>query len=374
MTWWPFRKREFEGGSVRLIDGRIWSPNGITRGDVALVNGRQTEEASDLPSGALQIDLAGLLVTPGLVDACHPLAEDCLPPLAPGPYTDRQRREEDLVQLQPSAIDWAAKLPPERRLAAGVLDCLRNGVTCVASPDAPDGEPPALRTADTVWVRSLVWEKDPARVFARANSKPVLVSAADGTSRAAGREMDRLAEMNMLAANLALVGGAALTPSDAAKLAEVGATLVWRPVVDEYVLGLTVSPDVFTTPGLQILIGGGSRRDGGRGLLAALQAADRLGFLPRERLLDAATSLGGRLLCGNVSRETSGDLCVWDADDLEDAVFARGALALQMVLVDGRVVLCREAMYAKMGQPEHLHLVEGADDLYCMIDRAECFT
>ena len=233
-----------------------------------------------------------------------------------------------------------------------------------------------------MWIQSLLWDKNPAKAFAKAGGRPVLVSAADGTSRAASREVDRLADGDMLAPNLLVVGGAGLTPADAKRLAAAGSWLVWRPVVDQFVLGQTAPPDVFATPGLKILVGAGSRRDGGRGLLAALQAADRYGYLPRERLLAAVTQAGREALqadAASVSRETSvdarlADLAFWDATSFEEAVFDKGRDSLQMVMVGGEVVLCREHLLGKLGRPERLKPVAGQENFFSVIENTECFT
>ena len=389
---WPFRSSQKSADAVALVGGRWWSPEEIREQCIFVEDGRaKICDATRLPSGVRRIDLDGLLVAPGLVDACHTLGEDCLPPLAPGPYTDRHRREEDIIRLQPAPQTDVNKLPDSERLEAGVLSCLLDGVTCVASPEMPKGNPMPLRAPAATWIRSLLWDKDPAKAFAKANGRPVLICATDGTSRAAAREMERLAEWKMLAPNSLIVGGAALNPADAARLASAGAWLVWRPIVDQFVLGQTLPPDVFGTPGLRILIGGGSGRDGGRGLLAALQAADRLGYLSRERLLSAATISGRQALQVDttvVSRETSSggskksdvqntflaDLSFWDASTLEEAIFEKGRSALQMVIVNGVAVLCRDKYLTKIGNPPHLRRVAGHDEFFSVVDQPACFT
>jgi imidazolonepropionase-like amidohydrolase len=173
------------------------------------------------------------------------------------------------------------------------------------------------------------------------------------------------------------IGGVALTPDGSRHLAAAGAFLVWRPVTDEYVLGRTINADVLNQTGLQVLLGAGSRRDGGQGLLAALQRADHLGHLDRHQLLDAVTNLAAsafQIPAGRIREGHYADFAVWRAETAESAIFELGRPALEMVILDGRVVLCRDAYRHLLPNASQLAPVENEPDLFCVIADAPCFT
>ena len=309
--------------------------------------------------GVDAIDLGGLLVAPGLCDADRPLDEEGLSPIFPGPYLDRARRETAIA----AAADFANQVAEPDAWRAGTLSLVKEGATCAAGARRAPSLPIAIRNPDAVWLQPLVLERNPARRFAKAGiDVPVFVPLADGDSRDSARETGRIAEWNMLQPNLIAVGGVGLRADDARDLAAAGAALVWRPLVDEFVLGRTIGADVLRTPGLRLLIGGGSPRDGGKGLLAALRRADRLGIVSRDRLLDAVTVEAGRafrLPLGVIEPGAWADLSVWRADSFADAVFEHGAAALEMTVVAGQVALCRPEIGTKLGAATDYRTVGG---------------
>ncbi|MHA1568884.1 MAG: hypothetical protein ACTSXZ_05395, partial [Alphaproteobacteria bacterium] len=129
------KRKNHASPAFLLQGGRLWTPTGLREGDLLLRDGIISEIGKiEPPAEAVRIDLHGLLVTPGLIDAQHPLDEDCLPPLAPGPFTDWHRREEMIMREQPPVLAQADAISAEERVLAGVLNCLRNGVTTAVSP------------------------------------------------------------------------------------------------------------------------------------------------------------------------------------------------------------------------------------------------
>lgn len=314
-----------------LRNGSILTPAGIHKADLLIVGDRIAQITAAGPSDDREaIDLHGLLVTPGLVDAEHDLAADAQTPTLPGPYLDRARRNE---QRPETSADNGA-------IAAAADRLTKEGVTAVAGPTAPPTEN-GPRHIDGPRIASLVLDRNPAKTLARAKGLPVFVSAGDGDSRAAARDFTLLVEMGLLAQNLVVIGGTALRRDDAQKLADAGATLVWRPITDEFVLGRTIDADVTGLTDLRLLIGAGARRDGGEGLLAALKRADALRLINRARLLRAVTTAAAEafgLECGVITEGWLADMAVWDAPDLETAVFEKGAEALRLTIIGGRIV------------------------------------
>lgn len=376
--WFRRKKQSVEGPySLVLSNGRFATPEGVVHTNLQIRDNHIEKIGDDSHHHrSHSLDLDGMLVTPGLIDAEHPLDEDCFSPLKPGPYLDREKRQNEL-EVEFAEIIQQANKAGDIRFNAGFLDSLKNGVTTVASPRRPNVLPVPIRLPWSTWISSLIIEKNPAKKFVQARSEPVFVSLADGDSRAKSRELQLASEWGMLAPNLMAVGGVALTPNGSRHLAAAGAFLIWRPVTDEFIFGRSINADVLKQTGLQVLIGAGSRRDGGHGLLAALQRADRLGHLDRHQLLDAVTNLGAsafQMPAGRIREGHYADFAVWRADSVESAIFESGREALEMVILNGRVVLCRESSRHLVPNANRLLPVENEPGLYCVIDQAPCFT
>ncbi len=354
-----------------LRHARILSTDGVREGDLHLRNGRiASGPESTSASDEFEIDLDGLLIAPGLCDADHALDQDFLPPIFPGPYLDRDRREAEIEKESMNQPPEAKRADEDESFRAAALASLKEGVTCVASPRRPVGPTFPIRIPQAVWFSSLVAEKHPSHKFAKAENRPVFAPLADGDSRDCARETERFTEYGMLRDNLLAIGGVGLRPADAAALAFVGASLVWRPVTDEFVLGRTVGSDVLRAENLRVLLGAGSRRDGGKGLLAALRRADRLGHIDRARLLRAVTSDAGeafRLPVGVIRKSAWADLAVWRANNLAEAIFELGPAALEMTIAGGAVVLCRSSWASKLAFFEDLRPDSGDGGFFSVI-------
>ena len=358
--------------SIALIGGQYWTSAGIKTGDIILDRTLIhsigiLEKSNDIN----ELDVSSRLVTPGLIDSWHPLHEDNIPPMMPGPYLDRLRREEAINRNKPEALSNSAKIPVQKLIDKGVVNCLLNGVTAAASPVVRNEEYVKLRMLKSRWIEALLWEKNPKRILAKSDDVPIIVSAADGTGRSAIREIAQLDSMGAISDKLMICGGAGLSRTDAEKLAQAGAYLIWQPLVDRFVLGQTIPPEVFEVRDLKVLIGAGSTRDGGDGLLAAMQAADRFGYLDRSSLINAVTAVPAQafnLMTGKIEPGYLADLAVWSADSFEEAIFVKGREALELVIVDGIVVLAREKWIKKFGQGQNFYPVKEAEGFWGLFE------
>lgn len=370
--WFP----DIDNTPLALVGGRLWLPNGVRRGDLLIKEGRiATMGEFKIPRDAQVIEIPDLLIAPGLIDADHPLADDYLPPLLSGPYADRLSREEDIERAQPAAWVAARKIAAGKRARAGAIDCLRNGVTAVNSSDAE--KPAFLRPVKIKRIESLEHEKNPDKIFKKAGEQPVAVRLADGSNWNAAREFAKLADAGGIGANLLVVGGVALTCEQAQRLVASAAHLVWRPLVDRYVIGHTWSTDLVAAAGERLLLGAGSRRDGGKGLLATLQLAEKIGKMTQQTLIEAVTIRAAHALklpVGELKLGNFGDLSVWRADDLCAAVFRHDRSALQMAIIGGQVVLTRNEWLSALPNRRKMKPVPGDDETLTIIEPPECFT
>ncbi|HPQ70891.1 MAG TPA: amidohydrolase family protein [bacterium] len=361
---------------LALVGGRLWLPEGLRRGDIIIKEGRISALGEvKIPFGARVVEVPDLLIAPGLIDADHPLADDCLPPLLPGPYGDRAGREAEFERAQPATWVAAQKLAAGKRARAGALACLRNGVTVAVSTSAE--KPAVLRATKTAFIESLDLERNPEKIFKKAGKHAVAVRLADGSNWNATREFAKLEAAGGVGPHTLAVGCAGLSVEQAGRLAEAGAHLVWRPAVDRFVLGHSWPVELIKAAGDRLLLGAGSRRDGGEGLLQTLQLAEKIGKLAPNALIDAVTNRAARALkiaAGALEVGKWGDFSLWRAETMEEALFRQGKAALQMTIVGGQVMLTRKEWRDALPNRKQMKPVADEDNLLSVIAPPECFT
>jgi cytosine/adenosine deaminase-related metal-dependent hydrolase len=313
-----------------------------------------------------EVDLAGRLLLPGLVNAHDHLDFSTFPPLGRPPYA--------------SVYDWAAdvdagKGDPAARAALAVplvdrlfLGGLRNllaGATAVAHHGA--------------FHRSLAREGFPVRVLARygfAHSPgltrdlrktyrttdrrvPWLVHAAEGGDERCRAEVALLAEKNLLRENTVIVHGIATSAEDAARIAAAGASVVWCPESNRHLYGRAAPVAQLRSAGVRIGLGSDSPVSGVRDPLSNLAAARREGVFSDEALLELATresAAVARLPVGGVAAGAPADLIA--VEGLPALLDGRRA-AIALVLVAGRALYgAAELAAALLPKPTRL-AVEG---------------
>jgi cytosine/adenosine deaminase-related metal-dependent hydrolase len=328
---WLFGKqvKQPAGTVICLRGGLCWIDEKLVVADVLLEGGQIRAIGNPTaPEGTQEVDLKGRLVTPGLIDLDRNLIFDAVPVESPGPYLDRADRWAEIGFPDDPGPD---------EIETAIYAILKEGVTTAAGPKLVDTGG-RLRVASGPWVNSLLLERNPGAGLNRSRGGPVWVRVGDGDSKASRREFDLLVEHGLLAPNVLAVGGVGLKPSQAAKLADVGAALVWRPITDQFILGQTVSAEVLATPDLRVVLGGGARREGGRGLGAALQRADALGYMDRTSLIRSVTTGAAAALQvdrGRLAEGLAADLVIWNAPDIETALFDPSSGRASAVLVGG---------------------------------------
>jgi len=372
VAWLP----EMNETPLALVGGRLWLPDGVRRGDIIIKEGRIAALGEvKIPFGARVVEVPDLLVAPGLIDADHPLADDCLPPLLPGPFADRAGREAEFERAQPAAWVAAQKLAAGKRARAGALACLRNGVTAAVSASAE--KPALLRATKTALIDSLELERNPEKIFKKAGKHAVGVRLADGSNWNATREFAKLEAAGGLGPHTLAVGCAGLSVDNVRRLVEAGAHLVWRPAVDRFVLGHSWPIDLIEAAGENLLLGAGARRDSGEGLLATLQLAEKISKIQLAELVQAVTIRAARALkikAGALGVKHWGDLTIWRAQTMEEALFQRGKSALQMVVVGGQVVLARREWRDTLPNRKQMKPMPDEEDLLSVIEPPVCFT
>lgn len=324
--------------------------------------------AGSLPRGEREADLEGRFLLPGLLNGHDHLDFSTFPPLGRPPYASAYAWAADVdAGAGELAVRAALEVPLPDRLFLGGLRNLLAGVTAVAHHNP--------------YHRSLGRAGFPVRVLAKygfAHSPgltprlrktyrttdrriPWMVHLAEGTDERCRRELDALAEANVLRENTVIVHGIALGPEDAARIAAARASVVWCPESNRRLYGATAPVAALRAAGVRLGLGSDSPVSGVRDPLSNLAAARREGVLGDEELLDLATrgtAEVARLPAGGFEPGAPADLLAVSA--LERLLAGdRGAVSL--VLVGGRAVYGEPAVMRALSPASAVLFVDGAE-------------
>jgi cytosine/adenosine deaminase-related metal-dependent hydrolase len=322
------------------------------RGAIRIRSGRIEEVAGDLraQSGERLLDLDGLAVLPGLVNAHDHLDLDLLPRLGDPPYGNSYQWLDDLVRKRPRAGVDLARVSRIDRIAWGAYRNLFGGVTTVAHHGPlplpavlASGRLPVRLRLPFAWSDSLR-EPDAISRGRRAQGRmPFAIHLADGTDEMAARELDALDRAGLLGRGTVIVHGVALDADGCRRLGESGAALVWCPRTSHFLFG-TTAPVAEVPAGTAVALGTDSTMTGSVTLLDELRFAASLGLVDGERLLAMVTAEAARALAlpdhGAIRPGAVADLIALPAAPTAAEALLRatpGSLAL--VMVGGRLRL-----------------------------------
>jgi cytosine/adenosine deaminase-related metal-dependent hydrolase len=332
---------------VILRNARVREDGGLVVRDVAVSGDRVAAVApmGSLPRDAIEADLAGRVLLPGLVNAHDHLDFSSFPVLGNPPYASVY---EWSAAVDAGAGDLRARdalaVPLVDRLFLGGLRNLLAGVTAVAHHNP--------------FHRSLSRADFPVRVLARysfAHSPgltpslrrtyrttdrriPWMVHAAEGTDARARAELQLLVEANVLRQNTVIVHGIGLSPEDGARIAAAGACLVWCPESNRRLYGATAPVPSLRAAGVRVGLGSDSPVSGVRDALSNLAAARAEGLFGDEELIELATRDSGevaRLPVGGLAPGGRADLL---AVESVERLLSGERASVELVLRGGSVL------------------------------------
>jgi cytosine/adenosine deaminase-related metal-dependent hydrolase len=196
-----------------------------------------------------ELNLDGLEVLPGLINAHDHLHFALFPRLGSGPWANATEWARDIYRPDEDPIRTHRQVPKHLRLIWGGLRNLLAGVTTVSHHDPHhevfDGEFPVRVVKHFGYAHSLEFTKNVRECFdATPLGAPFLIHLGEGTDRSAAEEIFRLHEMGALDSRTVLIHAVGLAPEGWDLVKRVGASAIWCPRSNLFTLGRTFSPEL----------------------------------------------------------------------------------------------------------------------------------
>jgi len=194
----------------------------------------------------VDLDLDGLQILPGLINAHDHLQFALFPRLGSGPYPNATEWAHDIYHPERDPVRQNLLVPKHLRLIWGGLRNLAAGVTTVSHHDschpAFDEDFPVRVVKEYGWAHSLAFTEDVrARFEATPPSAPFVIHLGEGTDASAEEEVFRLHELGALDSRTVLVHAVGLTREGWDLVRSAGASVIWCPRSNLFTLGRTLS-------------------------------------------------------------------------------------------------------------------------------------
>jgi cytosine/adenosine deaminase-related metal-dependent hydrolase len=250
---------------------------------------------------AVEYDLTGHLLLPGLINAHDHLEFNLFPRLGNRHYANATEWASDVHRPAEHPVKEHLQVPKRARLLWGGIKNLLSGATTVSHHNPYDpavfnsGFP--VRVPERVgWAHSLEFSKDLLECYRRTPEPwPFIVHAAEGSDECARAEIPQLDHMGVLTQRTVLVHAVAAAAAEVETMKSRGASVVWCPSSNLFTLGRTLSPRMFEA-GVPIVLGTDSAMTAEGDLIDEMQVARATGRLSAERLYAMVTTDAARAL------------------------------------------------------------------------------
>jgi hypothetical protein len=234
----------------------------------------------------VELDLNGLRVLPGLINAHDHLHFSLFPRLGSGPYPNATGWAHDIYHPDREPARSLLAVPKHLRLIWGGLRNLLAGVTTAGHHDEYhpifDLGFPIRVVKQFGWAHSLAFTHDVRECFERTPpSVPFVIHLGEGTDAEAASEIFRLRELGALTERTVLVHAVALTGAGWDLVKCAGAAVIWCPRSNLFTLGRTLGREVIES-GVRIALGTDSPLTAEGDLLDEIRFAREFGAAARQ--------------------------------------------------------------------------------------------
>ncbi|HYE86992.1 MAG TPA: amidohydrolase family protein, partial [Vicinamibacterales bacterium] len=180
---------------------------------------------------------------------------------------------------------------------------------------------------------------------------PWMIHAAEGCDPDAAQELDRLDRLGCLRSNTVLIHGVAFSRTEADRVVEAGAGLVWCPSSNEFLFSRTADVRVFDDAD-RLALGSDSRLSGQGDLLDELKAAHATRQLSAEGLARIVTAGAAALLrlksAGRVAVGAPADITIVRplASCPFESLVAASRTDIRMTMINGKPAVGDPALAA----------------------------
>jgi cytosine/adenosine deaminase-related metal-dependent hydrolase len=207
----------------------------------------------------VDLELSGLQILPGLVNAHDHLHFSLFPRLGAGPYTNAIEWARAIYHPEEEPVRSHLAVPKRLRLIWGGLRNLLAGVTTVCHHDechpAFDENFPVGVLRRFGWAHSLEFTSDVRACFERTPpDAPFIIHLGEGTDEDAASEIFRLDEIGALTERTVLVHAVGLMDEGWKLVRRRGAGVIWCPRSNLFTLGRTLQTAEIP-PGVAIALG-----------------------------------------------------------------------------------------------------------------------
>jgi cytosine/adenosine deaminase-related metal-dependent hydrolase len=274
------------------------SPGRAERLDVAIAHGA-VRNMGRVP-GRRGIDCSGYLILPGLINAHDHLEFNLFPRLGNGPYESATAWARDIHNRFRETIQQALEVPLRERLVWGGIKNLISGVTTVCHHNpwnkVLSGRFPVRVVRAFGWAHSLEFSADlRERHISCPPNRPFIFHAGEAVNGAGKREMQKLADLGLFAANTVMVHAVGLDSESLAQARTRGCSVVWCPSSNLFTLGKTLSRPVLKSD-LPIALGTDSALTAEGDMIDDLRVARQISGLSEARLYCMTTDAAARVL------------------------------------------------------------------------------
>ncbi|HYK90162.1 MAG TPA: amidohydrolase family protein [Acidobacteriota bacterium] len=367
--------RGYAANSWTLVGAKIaCGPVEVRRRDLEARSGKITAIRPSTSSRLQLLDLRGCLILPGLINAHDHLEFNLFPRLGRGPYPNAGAWARDIYHPDVSPVREQLGISLEGRLRWGAVKNLLSGVTTVCHHNPYN---PAVFSGDFAvrvprrfgWAHSLEFSPDLTRRFKRTpRAWPFILHLGEAVDRGGRQELLRLDSLGALDHRTVLVHAVALGKPELNLAHKRGASVVWCPSSNIFILGRTLNREALES-GVPIALGTDSAMSGKGDILEEMRLARRIARISQSRLYEMVTRDAARIMRlrqgeGSVIEGGSADLLVVRdrGEDPASTLLKLRTGEMEMVLVRGEIKLasprCLEQLPATVRR--RLHPVEVA--------------